>query len=114
MLKKSLNHPDELRIFTKGELSLVSFGAMTLGRGTFQPGWKWSECVQPIAKTKSCESPHFGYVVKGRMHIAMDDGTHLEFGPGDAMFVPSGHDAWVVGDEVCEIIDFTGYGEYAK
>jgi mannose-6-phosphate isomerase-like protein (cupin superfamily) len=114
MQKKNLDKPDEQRTFSKGHLNVVSLGEMSLGRATFEPGWKWSECVKPIAKTKSCEAPHFGYVLKGRMHVVMDDGTHLEFGPGDAMLIPPKHDAWIVGNETCEIVDFTGYEHYAK
>ncbi len=114
ILKKSLNSPDETRTFAKGQLNVVNLGNMVVGRATFQPGWKWSECVKSIAKTDSCQAPHLGYVIKGRMYVQMDDGSHVEYGPGDALLIPPGHDAWIVGNETCEIIDFSGYEHYAK
>ncbi|MGC1381031.1 MAG: cupin domain-containing protein [Candidatus Baltobacteraceae bacterium] len=112
--RKSLNSPDERRPFPKGSLDVVSIGTTSIGRGTFEPGWKWSECVKPIAGTQSCLAPHLGYVVAGRMKAVMDDGQEIEFGPGDAMLLPPGHDAWVVGEERCVVVDFGGYEEYAK
>jgi EutQ-like cupin domain len=112
--RKSLDAPDETRPFPKGKLDLVMVGATSIGRGTFEPGWKWSESVRPIAQTDSCMAPHLAYVVSGRMKAVMDDGQEIEVGPGDAMSLPPGHDAWVVGNERCVIIDFGGYEEYAK
>lgn len=114
MEKKSLNSPDETRTFDKGHLNVVTFGDVTLGRGTFEPGWKWSECVKPIAGTDSCQAAHTGYVVSGRMKVVMDDGTEAELGPGDASVIPPGHDAWILGDEPCVFVDFTGAAQYAK
>jgi quercetin dioxygenase-like cupin family protein len=106
----------ELRPFKdgKGQLEVVETGTGMVGRATFQPGWKWSEHVKPIAGTDSCEAPHMGYVVSGRMHIVMNDGTEAEFGPGDVMIAPPGHDAWTIGDEACVAIDWQGVADYAK
>lgn len=85
-----------------------------MGRATFEPGWKWSECVKPIAQTESCQAAHLGYVESGKMIVVMDDGKKLEFGPGDAMSLPPGHDAWVVGSDKCIVVDFVGFENYAK
>ncbi|MBI4396075.1 MAG: cupin domain-containing protein, partial [Elusimicrobia bacterium] len=79
-----------------------------------EPGWKWSTSVQPIVKTKSCQSNHFQYHVSGRLMVVMDDGTQQECRPGDVSLLPSGHDAWVIGDEPAVIVDFQGMEHYAK
>jgi hypothetical protein len=112
--RKSFASPDETRVFPKGKLEIVQVGGTSMGRASFQPGWKWSECVKPIAQTGSCMAPHVGYVISGRMAAVMDDGERFEFGPGDAMSLPPGHDAWIVGSERCVIVDFVGYENYAK
>jgi len=111
---RSLDRPDELRTFLHGKIELIHAGATHIGRGTYQPGWKWSESVGPIVHMSSCASLHTGYCMQGRMHLRMDDGTELEFKAGDAFLVPPGHDAWVVGDEPCVIVDTTGYGVLAR
>jgi hypothetical protein len=114
MKKKNLDSPEERREFPKGHVELATIGEITFGRGTFQPGWKWSESVKPIAKTDSCQAPHTQYHVSGRLHVRMDDGTEMEFGPGDVGIVPPGHDAWVVGNEPVVVIDITGLTHYAE
>ena len=106
MMRKNLGQPEETRPFSKGKMELVTLGDVVCGRATFEPGWKWSNDVKPIAKTDSCQVHHTGYVLSGRMHIRMDDGTTAEVGPGDAMVCPPGHDAWVLGDEPCVTIDW--------
>ena len=111
---KRLNSPDETRTFEKGKVELVKTESGTIGRLTLQPGWRWSEHVKPIAKTKSCEAPHFQYHVSGRLRIRMDDGTEFEAGPGDVTCLPSGHDAWVVGNEPVVVVDWHGATSYAK
>ena len=112
--KKSLNSPDEVRPFEKGKVEVVKIGGGTVGRATFEPGWKWSDHVKPIAKTELCEASHFGYTISGRAVIQMSDGTQYETGPGDVFMLPPGHDAWVVGDEPWVNVDWAGMGEYAK
>ncbi|WP_157537525.1 cupin domain-containing protein [Kitasatospora azatica] len=97
-----------------GKVELVNLDAGAVGRGTFEPGWKWSTHVKPIAGTASCQASHMGYVISGRMNIVMDDGESAEFGPGDFMICQPGHDAWVVGDEACVVIDWQGFADYAK
>ena len=108
--------PDEVREFQdgKGRVELVDLNGHAVGRGTFEPGWRWSEHVKPIAGTDSCQVEHIGYVLEGRMALKMDDGTEREFGPGDTFHMPPGHDAWIVGDESCVLLDFGGLKGYAQ
>ena len=114
MQKKNLDRPDEARAFDKGLLQLITLGGVTFGRGTFQPGWRWSTSVKPLMKTASCEAPHLQYHISGRLGVRMDDGSEAEFGPGDVSLLPSGHDAWVIGDEPVVVIDISGMVDYAK
>ena len=111
---KSFNKPDEVRTFPKGKVELINIGGATIGRATFEPGWKWSTSVQPLAKTKSCEAPHFQYHLSGTTKIVMDDGKQFECKAGDVSLLPSGHDAWVVGNEPVVVVDFQGMVDYAK
>lgn len=110
---KSFNKPDEVRVFPKGRLELVTVAGATIGRGIFEPGWKWSSSVKPIAKTESCEAPHFQFHVAGVLHVKMDDGSEFDLKPGDISMLPSGHDAWVVGNEAVVVVDFQGMVDYA-
>ncbi len=111
---KGFNKPDEVRDFDKGKVELVNVGGATVGRAVFQPGWKWSESVKPLVKTKSCEAPHLQYHVSGTLHIKMDDGSEVDCRAGDVSLLPTGHDAWVVGNEPVVIVDFQGMVDYAK
>jgi hypothetical protein len=111
---KKLDNPDETRKFEKGKVELVKIGGATVGRARFEPGWRWSKHVKPIAKTKSCEAPHFQYHLSGVLHIVMDDGTERDVGPGEISLVPTGHDGWVVGNEPVVVIDFQGMVDYAR
>jgi hypothetical protein len=110
----NFSKPDEVRKFEHGKLELVNIDGKMVGRGTFQPGWKWSKHVKPIAKTASCEAPHFQYQLSGKMHVVMDDGTEAESVAGDVVSLESGHDAWVVGNEPVVVGDFPGMVDYAK
>ena len=114
MEKKSTSKPDETRTFPHGKLDLVTIDGRTFGKAVFEPGWKWSESLRPIVKTDSCQVPHFNYHLSGRLHVKMDDGTEKEFGPGDVGVIPPGHDAWVVGNEPCVLVDFNGMTHYAE
>ena len=107
------NNPDEKRKFTNGKVGLANLGDAAIGRITLEPGWKWSKDVKPIANTNSCQLPHTQYVISGRLRVRMDDGTEQECGPGEALYVPPGHDAWVIGNEPFIAVDFTGMKEYA-
>src|SRR3954466_16123752 len=109
---KNLDSPDESRSFENGRLDVVNIGNVTVGRAVFEPGWQWSKHVKPIARTDSCQAAHMGYCVSGHLHIVMDDGEEGEIGPGEFMEISPGHDAWVVGDEPCVMIDWQGYADY--
>lgn len=111
---KSFNKPDEVRTFPYGKLELIKIGGAVVGRATFEPGWRWSTSIQPIAKTKSCEAAHFQYHLSGKLHILMDDGTEMDCVAGDVSYLPAGHDGWVVGDEAVVVVDFQGMLDYAK
>jgi uncharacterized cupin superfamily protein len=112
---KNFDSPDETRQFQgNGKADVVMIAGRTIGKGTFEPGWKWSENVKPIAGTDSCQTSHLGYIISGRMLVKMDDGTEKEAGPGDIFAIPPGHDAETVGDEACVALDFGEFGDYAK
>ena len=112
---KSFDQPDEVRPFTdKGEAQVVTLAGSMVAKARFEPGWRWSEHVRPIAGTDSCQSPHFLYMMSGRMHVAMDDGAEAEAGPNQLVRIEPGHDAWVVGDEPCVVVDFGMSPTYAK
>ena len=115
-VRKVKGSPDETRPFKggKGKMEVFSLGDSTVGRGEFEPGWRWSQHVKPIAGTASCQATHTGYVLEGRMVVKMDDGSETEYGPGDFFCMPAGHDAWIVGDKRCVLLDFTGVAKYAK
>jgi ketosteroid isomerase-like protein len=104
----NLERDGETRPFAAhGRAVIGSAGGLTLMRGVFEPGWRWSTDVAPIAGTESCRTRHLGYVVSGRMQIRMDDGTETAVGAGDLFDLSPGHDAWVAGDEACVMIDYS-------
>lgn len=102
---KRFESPDEERTFDHGRIEIVTVGGHEISRATFESGWCWSEHVKPIAETRSCEFAHLGHVLSGRLRVRMDDGTETELGPGDVFHIAPGHDAEVVGDEPCVMID---------
>lgn len=108
MMTCNLDRDGEHRQFgAHGQATLASVGGLSLLKGVFEPGWRWSQDVAPIAGTTSCRTRHLGYTMSGRMHIAFDGGGETEIGPGDLFDLPPGHDAWVVGDEACVMIDYS-------
>jgi len=112
---KRFDQPDEVRPFAgHGRADMVDVGGRLVGRGTFEPGWRWSQDVKPIAGTESCQVSHLGYVASGRMRLYMDDGSQQDVGPGDVVAIPPGHDAETIGDEACVVLDFGEIAEYAK
>lgn len=113
---KKFSSPDEVREFqdNKGRVDVVRLAGKTVGMGTFEPGWRWSEHVKPLTDTESCQVEHIGYVLRGRMKVAMDGGEEIEVGPGDVFHMPPGHDGWIVGDESCVLLDFGGLKGYAQ
>ncbi len=112
--RKSFSTAEEVRKFPNGKMEIVRVGDTDVGLATFQPGWKWSNDVKPLVQTSSCQAPHLGYVISGHMHLVTDDGVKVDYGPGDAMYVAPGHDAWVTGNEPCVIFDVTSAPVYAK
>ncbi len=111
---KTFSNPDETRPFERGHADVVRIGDSEIGRLTFEPGWRWSEHVKPIAGTELCEAPHFQYHIAGTLRIQMADGTEFDAAPGDVTALPQGHDAWVVGDEPVVVVDWWGASNYAK
>lgn len=116
LIRKSFDAPEETRPFEDGmgRLEVLSSETGTVGRATFEPGWEWGKHVKPIAGTESCQAPHLAYFVSGRMKVVMDDGDTSEFGPGDFMSCAPGHNAWILGDERCVVVDWQGFADYAK
>ena len=111
---RSFDSPDETRRPDKTTVELVNVGDMSVGRYTFEPGWRWSECIKPVAGTDTCQVNHVGYVLQGRLHVRHDDGSEAEVGPGDVYHVAPGHDAWVAGDQSFVSVEFQGAAGYAK
>lgn len=101
---RTFDSPDETRTPDKTRVDVVRLEGATAARMTFQPGWKWSECVKPVAGTDSCQARHVGVVQSGHMHVVHDDGSEADLAPGDAYVIEPGHDAWIVGDDT-----FVGY-----
>jgi mannose-6-phosphate isomerase-like protein (cupin superfamily) len=98
--------PDETRTPDKTQVDVVRIGATTAARFAFEPGWRWSECVKPVAGTESCQVRHVGVAHAGRIAVKHEDGTEVEIGPGDAYVIEPGHDAWVVGKQPAVLIEF--------
>ena len=112
---KKVSSPDEVRPFAdKGNAAVVNVAGHPVIYGTFEPGWRWSDHVKPIAGTDSCQATHLMYILSGRMHVAMADGTEADVGAGDVVSIAPDHDAWVLGDEPCVSVDFGGYAQYAQ
>jgi class 3 adenylate cyclase len=111
---RRLEAPSEVREFPFGRVEIYEIGDAIVGKQVFQPGWRWSEHVAPIAGTRSCEYHHVGYSMEGRARIALDDGSGYEIGPNEAYEIPSGHDAWVVGDDPWIAIDWAGMRSFAR
>lgn len=103
---KNLDRPDESRTPEKTSVGVVHLGDATVGRLTLQPGWRWTDCIKPVVGTDSCQAAHLGYVVSGKIHIAATDGAEATLTTGDAFRLAPGHDAWVVGDEPCVVLEF--------
>jgi quercetin dioxygenase-like cupin family protein len=113
VILKRFEQPDEVRTFEKGRFELVQIGGMTIGRATYEPGWKWSTHVGKALGKASCEVEHVGIVISGRATAAMDDGRVVEMKAGDLFYIEPGHDSWVVGDEPYVSVHLMGAGAYA-
>ena len=114
LLTRRFEAPDEVREFDLGRFEIVRIGGMTVGRASYQPGWRWTEHVRPGAGTPTCEVAHLGLVLTGRAMVRMNDGTEIELNAGDLFEVPPGHDSWVVGDEPYVSFHFLGADQYAS
>ena len=115
VILKRFERPDETRLFEKGKFEIVKVGAMTVGRATYEPGWKWSEHVSPVAGTQLCNVEHVGMVISGRAMAAFRDGTQVELTPGSLFYIPPvEHDSWVVGDEPYISLHFMGAEHYTR
>ncbi|MGH8481680.1 MAG: adenylate/guanylate cyclase domain-containing protein [Nevskiaceae bacterium] len=110
--RKSFATPDQVRQFPAGRCDVVTLDEMSIGRFVFQPGWRWSKDVQPVAGTSSCQFRHLGYTISGSLEVHMEDGTTLVIRPGEAYEIPPGHDAWVVGDEAWCAVEFASAHTY--
>jgi quercetin dioxygenase-like cupin family protein len=111
---KSHGSPDEVRAPNKTRVEVVQFEAVTIGRFNFEPGWRWSECVKPVAKTEQCQLSHIGYAVSGQLTVRMQDGTEKTIVAGESYTIPPGHDAWVEGDQPFIGIEVMSADVYAK
>ena len=112
---KRFDDPDETREFEKGKFEVVRIGGLTLGRATYQPGWKWSAHVGPLAGTALCEVEHVGLVISGRAVAAIAGGAEIELAPGNLFYIPAeAHDSWVVGDEPYVSLHFLGAEHYTR
>lgn len=112
---KRFTAPDETRSFlAHGHMDLLRFGDRAIGRGVFEPGWRWSDDIGPLVGTKSCQGSHQLYVVSGSMRVTSDTGESIDIGAGDVAVVLPGHDAVVTSDEPCVLLDFGNVAEYAR
>ena len=111
---KRFDSPDEVRTFDKGKFELVVIGGMTIGRATYEPGWKWSVHVGRLLGKESCDVEHVGLVISGRATAAMDDGRVIEMQAGDIFYIAPGHDSWVVGQEPYVSLHLMGASDYAN
>jgi quercetin dioxygenase-like cupin family protein len=105
---------DEVRTPEKTKIDLVKLGEHTLGRFTFQPGWRWADDIKPVVKTESCQNHHLGYALGGSLRVLLDNGQESRIQAGDAYDIPPGHDAWVEGTEPFVGLEFQSAAEYAR
>jgi mannose-6-phosphate isomerase-like protein (cupin superfamily) len=110
---RRFDEPTETRTFEKGTFELLAIGGMSIGRASYEPGWRWSEHVGRSTGAELCEVEHVGMVISGRAAVKMTDGTELVMGPGDVFAIPPGHDSWVVGDEPYVSLHLLGASDYA-
>ena len=110
---KSHDKADELRTPSKTRVEVLRLDGYTMGRFSFQPGWRWSECIKPVVHTESCQNSHVGYVVSGRLTVVAN-GAKKNLNPGDSYTIPPGHDAWVEGDEPFVCIEVLSAESFAK
>lgn len=111
---RDFSSPDETRTPDKTLIELVNIAGGQIGRYTFQPGWRWSECIKPVVNTDSCQVDHIGYLISGTLHVKHEDGTEMDVTPGNVYRIGPGHDAWNPGQEPAVAVEFQGASNYAK
>ena len=111
---RSHDRPDEVRTPSKTRVEVVRLPGYTIGRLRAEPGWRWSECIKPVAGTDSCQVAHVGYAISGRITIRMNDGAQQTIAAGDSYTIPPGHDAWVEGNEPFVCIEVINAEQFAK
>ena len=115
VILKRFEDPDETRVFEKGKFEIVNIGGMTIGRASYEPGWKWSKDVSPLAGTPLCEVEHVGMVISGSAMASMSDGNDIVLAAGSLFYIPPvAHDSWVIGDEPYVSLHFLGADHYTK
>lgn len=114
VILKRFETPDETKTFPNGKFAIIHIGGMSIGRATYEPGWRWSEHVGRALGLTSCDVEHVGIVISGTATAAMNDGTVHEMKAGDLFYIPPGHDSWVVGDEQYISLHLMGAGDYAR
>ena len=111
---RDFTSPDETRSPAKTRIELVGLAGGQVGRYTFEPGWRWSECIKPIANTDLCQTDHVGYVVSGTLNVKHADGSEAAITPGSVYHIAAGHDGWNAGSEPVVVLEFQGAAGYAK
>ena len=112
--RRSFEDSEDIRTIPHGRIEVVELDDRVIGRMTYEPGWRWSTDVKPIAGTELCEAPHFQYHISGTLRVRMADGSEFDVGPGEVAMLPPGHDAWVVGDEPAVVVDWGGAHTWGK
>ena len=110
---RDFTKPDEVRSPERTTVELVKLAGGEIGRYTFQPGWRWSECIKPVVGTDTCQVEHVGYVISGALEVEHPDGG-AKIKAGDVYRIPPGHDAWILGDEATVVVEFQGAATFAK
>lgn len=111
---RDFSAPDETRTPAKTRIELVSIAGGQIGRYSFEPGWRWSECIKPVVHTDSCQVEHVGYMISGGLHVIHMDGTEQDIVPGMVYRIAPGHDAWNGGAEAAVVVEFQGAANFAK
>ena len=111
---RDFSSPDEVRRPDKTTVELVNVAGGQIGRYTFQPGWRWSECIKPVVGTESCQVNHIGYMISGTLHLKHDDGTEQDISSGMVYEIEPGHDAWNATSEPVVVVEFQGAAHYGE
>ena len=113
-MSKSHDQPDETRAPANAKVEVVNLDGTSIARLKLAPGWRWSTSIKPVVGGDSCRLNHAGHIVSGRLAVRLDDGSEYELKPGDSYHIPPGHDAWVVGDETVNALEFQSAAQFAS